>query len=406
VRRWAVLVSALVAGACWNGDGASGDRAALIQRDSSGIQVVEAGRGVMASLPVWTLAEESRWGGVDAAAAQQFFRVVDVSLLEDGTVAVVNRGTSEVRFFDRNGVLRTGIGSKGNGPREFGAPIGIARIRGDSLVVVDGDLARLSILAPDHGISRTVRLQGALPSIAFAGVIDGDLVAIEDRRIRTPQSTSPETSLAKVVLFDLEGNRVATVGEFPERRWVRFGAQQIYSPTFDPTTSVVAGRSGIWIGTGRSYQVEFVGTDGRPSTITRWSGPDRRVTPADRRRWISELLKPGRPEAERQAVQTWAREMVFADDMAAYARLLPTSEGGVWVECYHPFEADVLRWLVLDAAGRPTAVVEGRGHQRIVEVDGDEATAVTADESGVAQVVLYRVERSSRMIGGSLKACR
>lgn len=368
--------------------------------DSAGVRLVEAPQSLLQDLPQWTLTVESDWGGVDAIPAHEFYRVEDVNRLKDGTVAVVNRGTGEVRFFAEDGALQGMVGGMGDGPHEFRGPIGVEEIRGDSLVVVDRVLRRITIIDSHHKVARTARLEGRLATISFIGVLDGRTLAISSASVRSPRGTGAETSSTRVLLFDLTGRLQNTVGTFPERRWVRLGSQQIYTPTFDPVTSFAPGEHGIWVGTGRDYRMDLFDPEGQLEQTVRWAGPSRTVADRDKARWKEERLSAAKSKQERQAVQAWLHNMVFADEMAAYKRLVPAADGGVWVECYDPHEGNSTTWLALDANGRPQAVVHGSGHERVYRVDNGHATAAKVDELGIAHVIVYKIDKALRTNGG------
>ena len=93
--------------------------------------------------------------------------------LADGRIGLANRGSGEIRIFDREGRFLTSHGRKGEGPGEFQSPALAGVLGGDTMVVVDYQLRRISLLHAETGFLEAARIEdgvgGALfPSGVFA----------------------------------------------------------------------------------------------------------------------------------------------------------------------------------------------------------------------------------------------
>jgi hypothetical protein len=73
-----------------------------------------------------------------------------------GRVYVFGAATEGAQVFDSTGAFIRQIGRDGSGPGEYRGVSGIQPLGGDSLAVFDGTLRRITILAPDYSLVRTM----------------------------------------------------------------------------------------------------------------------------------------------------------------------------------------------------------------------------------------------------------
>jgi hypothetical protein len=115
--------------------------------DSAGIRVVLNPFPEAAEVPLWILGGEPRAeiGVVDGADEYQLFDVSDAVVLYSGGLAVANRGTHEVRYYDAQGQFLRSVGGEGDGPGEFRGIQFVGRFEGDSVLVFDERHRRASV---------------------------------------------------------------------------------------------------------------------------------------------------------------------------------------------------------------------------------------------------------------------
>ena len=328
---------------------------------------------------------------VDADAEHEFFRVNGARILADGTLAVVNSGSQDILFYNQQGDLQSVVGGEGDGPEEFRFPAWVRALPGDSLLVFDSRLRRLSVISPERRIARSARLEGSLLNANLVGVLDNGRVVIGNLTIVPPASSEPQVSDTELLLFDVEGVRVGKVGDFPAGRFVLRGERGLANVVFDPFTTFAVIGTEIWVGTGRDYEVRMVDGGGETTRIARWWGPDRTVTAADRERWADERVSSARTPEERERAREDASQAVFADHRAAYGLLWAARNGDLWIREFQPWPSDSLRWLVLDSAGRPKAHVRTPSRLRVFDVLDDWIAGVVDDDFDVTHVVLYQL---------------
>lgn len=110
------------------------------------------------------------------------------------------------RVFDRDGrVLRT-LGAEGQGPGEFIGPVGIVKIPGDSMLVLDAINQRGSVVSADFTISRSI---GGIPPLA-----DLEVVSWPDSVLGIGIIHTPSAAGFPLHLVDLGGVRAVVYRSF------------------------------------------------------------------------------------------------------------------------------------------------------------------------------------------------
>ncbi len=365
--------------------------ASISVRDSAGVEVVEAPREVIEALPEWSLELSLDLGGADASPEHEFFRVNGARILTDGTLVVVNSGSQQVLFFDQQGNLENVVGGDGDGPEEFRFPVWALPLPGDSLLVFDRRVRRLSVISPERRIVRSARLEGSPVNSNLEGVLDSRQVVLTNLVVTMPAGAEPQENETELLLYDLDGVLVRKIGDFAGVRFVALEGRPLVNVVFDALTSFAAGGTGIWIGTGRDYQVRMVDDGGKTTLISRWWGPDRTVTSSDRERWREERIADAETAEERERARERASQTVFAERRAAYGSLWSARSGDLWIREYQPWPSDTLEWLVLDAVGHPKARVHTPRGLRVFDILDDRIVGAMDDDLDVAHVVVFQL---------------
>jgi hypothetical protein len=139
MRQAAVLV--LLGSACGAGERVEETRREPVVADSAGVRVVinqdpqwRAGEG-------WRVAPMAavRIGAADGAEAYLLDRVRGVTRLSDGTIVVLNAGSTELRYYSADGVHLRSVGRQGRGPGDMRLPRWLDLLEGDVLQVTHAD---------------------------------------------------------------------------------------------------------------------------------------------------------------------------------------------------------------------------------------------------------------------------
>ena len=148
--------------ACTSGDAAANTATV---RDSAGVQIVESTDPLWSNGTGLTLAAEPEVaiGELDGPPEYQLYQVRAATRLSDGTLALFDGGSAEVRYYDAQGRFVRKAGGKGGGPGEYQYVSWMKRLPGDSLMLNDTQAQRITVLAPDGSVARSINMAAAAP---------------------------------------------------------------------------------------------------------------------------------------------------------------------------------------------------------------------------------------------------
>ena len=94
--------------------------------------------GEVGGIETWTVAEEPSVviGGADEREEYVLHRVVTATRLSDGRIVIANGGSEELKYFDAQGRHLFNAGGRGDGPGELRLLSHMARLPGDSILVL------------------------------------------------------------------------------------------------------------------------------------------------------------------------------------------------------------------------------------------------------------------------------
>lgn len=391
-----ILVWVTVAGSTACGAGAT-DQPGSVTRDSAGVTIVENRLPAWGPGAEWRLSDEPvlRIGVTDGDPAYQFFRVWNVRRTRDGGILVANDGTREIRLFDGDGRFQLSLGGPGDGPGEFRQLSAVEPLGGDTLLVFDVQLRRLTAVtlttgevvwtAPLEGHGRMPRGRPAM--LSDRTFVLGWMQQLGLQQVGVGGARPGETvrSDATVFRYALDGAVTDTIGTFPgseEAVVSEDGRVSTRMAPFARGLAYAAGEGVIYIGTQDDYEVAVHAAPGGLSRVIRWTGPDLAVTDqavdelAERTGWESMRTMP-RPPAR----------AAYGDLVVDAGRNLWVSHfrvhGRLWPEAWEVFDAHD-RWL------GQVAVPEGL---RIFEIGDDWVLGTWHDDLGVEYVHLYGLDK-------------
>lgn len=250
-------------------------------------------------VPAAAVAQEAvDLGSPVAESAEPFSAVAGLRALSDGTLLLADG--LEGRLLRVSGDLASvaTIGRKGAGPREYETPDALYAMAADSTLMVDLGNGRLSVLAPDGSIVRTLPIAGGSGpemTIMLPGGVDA-AGRIFFRQMEGPGGGPPDS--AAVARFDPASDRTESVAriKLPEMSVQTRGGsndrEQMMRPVplspQDAWTATADGRLAVARSAGGAYWLEIHGPDG----VTR--GPRIGYEPIpvrndDKEAWIAAL---------------------------------------------------------------------------------------------------------------------
>jgi hypothetical protein len=367
--------------------------------DSAGVTIVS---NPDAALPEWTVDSipSVDIGSADGGEGHDLAMPWSSLRLPDGRIAISNALSNELRFYTPEGTFIRSVGREGEGPGEFKTIAALELGRGDTIVVADAILPRLTLFSPVGEFGRLIRLE-----------------ALEGRGPRLRGLLSDTIALFRVQFYGRSGGRSRAVRDtlFLATRPLEGGAPQLIGrfPAREKFNQVLPNRSVagwnlpfarsahtalagglIWVGVSDAYELKAFGASGELRYVARVDRPVRRVGQAERDRFFEHQLRGITDESERRTYENVHRIIEFPETLPAFSSLQSDPGGFVWVEEYAlPWEEKPPEWRVFDSTGRAVATVRTPAGLTIHEIGGDYVMGLWLDSMDVEHIRLYRLRR-------------
>ena len=364
-------------------------------RDSAGIEIIEQPLDDAAHQTLAPQPELDLFRAGDPM--REFYRVSDARLFTDGSIAVVNTGTQQVRVFSRDGHPVGEFGRLGEGPGEFRAPTRVFGLSGDRLLISDPALNRISVF------DRTGRFLegGALPPDArpplVLGVLDSDRILLRFRGVGYPQggfqpqfmryfiyawSTGALDSIARVA-----SGTIGHVGR--GEPWGR-----VSSALFDAQAHGATRAGEVVLGNGANSELYFYDPGPVVRRILRWPSSQRPVTAEDLRAYRDAVQAEMPPDEYRTMMSKQIDATPVADHVPVFEALMVDRDDRIWVQTFLRPGAERQRWLVFDLRSATVAVVDLSAAMQLFDALADTVLVVDKDALDAEHVCLYALVAS------------
>ncbi|MGK7310959.1 MAG: 6-bladed beta-propeller [Candidatus Longimicrobiales bacterium M2_2A_002] len=306
---------------------------------------------------------ELELGREDGDSRALLSRVVSAVRLDDGSIAVADADWREVRIFDEDGSFRRAMGGQGGGPGEFRALSWMRRLPGDTLVLYDPFLDRVTRFSAEGELLA----EGVLPLAGYGVRLrvygplgDREYIAAVDVEPRGRRETGPEGPVVDSLLLvraaagssstdtlgwtrPIEQFRVRSHGPGPV-------ATLTATPPAWPSLHLASGRDRLYLGHSATSELRALTPAGEETWIpVPWaSGPVR--TP-DLEHWKRLYIADG-PASWEELRQ---RAIDGAEDRSMlpyHGDLLVDRDGDLWVARYAALgDTAAVRWRVMSPNG-------------------------------------------------------
>lgn len=409
----------VVVAACGGGAGDGTGEASV--RDSAGITIVENAGGVWTPGTGWTLGAEPevQLGGDPLEPTNDFSQVTGAVLLADGSIAVANSSTSEIRYFDPAGVFKYSSGRQGSGPGEYGAITAMFRTPADSLMVLDILVRRLTVLGPDGGVGRSFSLgglggamvpgsDGSVNMSLPAGLLDdGTMVGISLGLQINAQREGNFRDSMPAIRFGADGAVMDTLGWFPgiemQQMTLNFGGQSVSTPTGVPlgkNTLIVAAGSKVYVATNSAWEVEVREPSGRLTEIIRANGAPRELKPEgvalhrkDQIQLMDAQTGTSLPPQLRDQMVEHLNTVAYPATLPFIANMLLDDTGHLWVQEQDQPGDRTPRFAVFDATGRLQGWVDMPERFQPTQIRNNKVIGIWRDQDDLEHVRVYGLNR-------------
>ena len=263
--------------------------------------------------------------------------------LSNGGLAVID--VTRVHFFDARGTRIRIVGREGSGPQEFLYLTAICRTRGDTIVVGDNRNRRLSVIAPDGPIVRTIA-QGNNGGPQVEGFCFSDGAVAVMRPIGELRAGARTQRITKV---QINGTVERVIGDFDGRLF------DIVSQT---SVGIAAHGRTLFFGDPAAGEVRQYTDAGKLLRIFRLTEPRQRITEAEVEERLARMNPSNMTDAARKEQIARFRALPRSDTWPLYYRFFVSSEGILW---FHDFRRDYRAatiWSGFDSAGRAVGRLE------------------------------------------------
>jgi len=357
------------------------------QRDSAGVRIIVQAEGRVVALsaarPRFTL--DGTEGG-----RQPFYHITGVVALRDGIV-VANAGTHELRFYGRDGSLRSVAGRQGSGPGEFRVITWIQAMPGDSLLVFDGGQRRMSVWTASGEYVRDIAIRFGTPRVepGFLAIPPSPLGMFSDREfyfigsvaIRpAPEFQRATGPLVRSTLTMQESDTIANLAVMEMQPGVGSPLPPMREIAFPRMLRYAFGQDEFAITDGAGYRIDRYTRSGRLQTSVRVDRELAAVSRRDRELYLRE--ERDRPD-----------DVIFGSHFPAYSELWYDRDGRLWAGLYRRPSAEERLWDIFDSAGKLLLTLKAPASLQLVAADAEQVYAIHTDHLDVPTLRAFELPR-------------
>jgi len=383
------------------------DYVSVSVHDSAGVTIV-VNTGDPDSWKQWYLSStpELVLGANENDPDDALFRVVGALRLSDGRVVVGNAGSFELRYYAPDGRFVHSLGNDGSGPGEFRSVDWIAPLGGDSVVVYDSRLHRLTVLDPAGAYvwSTTILPTDQVPVPLVVGLF-GDGSAL----IRDPSPAPERTGVSQVDFrlyrYEQGSSSPQLLGTFAgDERYFRHvkGGVSVYGVPFGRSYVLAVADAVFFHGHNEHPELRAYSRTGQLLRVIRWDAPSIDVTGDAIQDYREEQLdRAGNPDLRRRWEQVLT-EIPVAQTMPKFGSAGPLRDvtglirddtGNLWILQYAWRKEQATSWNVFDERGVALATVTLPPGHEPMHVADDLMLLRVRDSLDVETVRLNRISK-------------
>lgn len=383
-----------------------------IVRDSAGVRITESAAPAWREGEGWTVTRLlTAIGAVEGVPESQLYQASSATRLSDGTVAVANGGTGEIRFFDTQGRFLRAAGRTGEGPGEFRREDGsglryVTHVEGDTLLAWDLLAQALSVFTAGGEFVRSIRV-GSPGRMHFMRGILRDrsmLLALRDTGEAEGGWEGARRRVERLERFDVRADSFRLIGDFSAGEFyahaLNGGLELRIAPPWSKRLYVAAAGTHALVATGDSYEIAAYDSDGRLIQLIRRAYEPVPITDALAGEMVDQMVSNTLANAPRSIRETLVRgtrralaEVPRPEWMPPYGGLLVDADLNVWVREFATSAGAPSKWSVFAAEGTWLGTVVLPAGLEPLEIGSDYALGREVDEMGVEYIKVYALAK-------------
>lgn len=323
--------------------------------------------------------------------------------LSDGRIAISNASTNELRLYRADGSFIKASGGRGEGPGEFALIATLHLLPGDTILVADAQLPRLSLFDRDGDFVRTIRLEPLENRLPRLRVLLQDSLAVyrvvfDGRGGGVSRAVRDTFLLASRVL----GNgRYLPIGRFPAaekfNQVTPSGAVAAWNLPFGRGLFTAFVEDLIWVAVSDTYELR--GYDAAMGSLRRILRLDRPLTSVDgthKERMFEYQLASAETAQQERMYHAVQRIIEFPPTLPAFSDVKNDAVGNLWVQEYQiPWSDAAPVWRVYTADGVVRATVRLPKGLAVQDIGDDYVMGLWQDDLGVEHIRAYRIRKGA-----------
>jgi hypothetical protein len=378
--------------------------------DSSGVHTVHSRHPRWEEAGFWTVAREPSVsvGGLNGPIEEILEEVSAARRQRDGDLVVADRQGRAVRVYDGQGSFVKSLGRPGAGPGEFQSPAEVVLAPGDSILVWDEQLFRLSLFDEGGkplgdrtldmgvvarkvdpplypGVVRPLPEGGFLVRLVDKGGGKGTVAGLSRRRSGALWVAEDQTSVKTIALFP--GEEVVGV----EAPWGFLDLEPPLAKRSPMAWSLHSRR--ICIGTQEGFAIDCYEENGERNRIS-WDYDPPPVTRGEVEGWRTETTRLLDPKVGPEELKRMLDGVLLPERRPPHGPIYFDAGGNLWVEAglRESREGIHLECLVFDPDGAWLGIVS-LPPLRILEIGSDYVLGVYQDDLEVQYLHLYELRK-------------
>jgi hypothetical protein len=327
--------------------------------------------------------------------------VASAAIGDSGVIVFVHSGGKAVSILDARDAEPRPIGRLGRGPGEYQSVTTVLLTRGDSILIYDSMLNRISFFARDGSLLGTVSVAPGVLCCSPAGWYlerrsrsGADAAGYQRARYSVGWWTSnPAARVQTNRTFELAVTGPTVVLDAAAGGSGTFTFGKAFRLPLSPAPMTVLGVRGVYHGVGSAAGFEYFGLD----SSSDWRSPavaPRRPVPARERALLRDsLIALATSDEERAQLASAIDRLGIPREYPTFANILLTSSDEIWVGL-SVAATQSEEWLAFSADGQLIGTLSAPRNLRVIATSHAAIVGTREDSStGLQRVELFPIRR-------------